>query len=188
MSRRGSPDRSRSPHRRDQGLEGSEDRNKELWDFFTYEAEVVTKEDILAETIKVLETEGEIVHQVRGVLSEPTARWDVHARAVRSLRADEHLNAECNTIWRGCSDEEQEELAGLYDAIHEPDPAVLAKLARRHLVKQVEGRYQPFSRLFAEFVRRRAVESYSTASLWVDVRSGDVLVVLAGSYLACSCS
>ncbi len=52
----------------------------------------------------------------------------------------------------------------------------MARLTRRHLIKQVEGRYQPFSRLFAEFVRRRAMERHDSATLWVDAESGDVLV------------
>jgi DNA-binding winged helix-turn-helix (wHTH) protein len=109
-------------------------------------------------------------------LSEPTARWEVHQRVMRTLRSDDHLTSECAKIWRGCSDEEQEELVGLYAADHEPDTTVLMRLARRHLVKQVEGRYQPFCRLFAEFVRRKAMERHASASLWVDTESGDVLV------------
>lgn len=109
-------------------------------------------------------------------LSEPTARWDVHQRVVRALRASEHLTSECTKIWRGCSEDEQEELVGLYTADHGPDAAVLGRLARRHLIKQVEGRYQPFCRLFAEFVRRRAMERHAAASLWVNAESGDVLV------------
>jgi DNA-binding response OmpR family regulator len=110
------------------------------------------------------------------VLSEPTARWEVHARVIRALRTDEHLNAECNTIWIGCSEEEQQELIGLYKANHASDQAILAKLARRYLVKQVEGRAQPFCRLFSEFVRRRAGDQDVAASLWVDINRGDVLI------------
>lgn len=110
------------------------------------------------------------------VLSEPTARWEVHQQVVRALRADEHLTGECNKIWRGCSEEEQEELVGLYTAEHEMNETALARLARRYLVKKVEGRSQPFSRLFAEFVRRRAMERNASASLWVDAASGDVLI------------
>lgn len=110
------------------------------------------------------------------VQSEPTVRWAVHQRTMRALRADEHLTSECKKIWLGCDEDEQEELVGLYTADHEPNQAVLARLVRRHLLKQVEGRHQPFCRLFAEFVRRRAIERHASASLWVDAESGDVLV------------
>ena len=109
-------------------------------------------------------------------LTEPTARWEVHQQVVRTLRTDEHLTAECTKIWRGCSEDEQQELVGLYTAEHQADLAVTARLARRYLIKKVEGRYQPFGRLFAEFVRRHAMERHASASLWVDAESGDVLV------------
>ena len=108
--------------------------------------------------------------------TEPTTRWVLHQQAVRALRSNEHLAFECNKIWRGCNEEEQEELIGLFSADHRTDSAVLGRLTRRHLIKQVEGRYQPFSRLFAEFVRRRAMERHDSATLWVDAESGDVLV------------
>jgi DNA-binding response OmpR family regulator len=84
--------------------------------------------------------------------------------------------AECRTIWLGCNDEEQEALMALYTAHDEPEAAALTRLSRRHLVKQVEGQSQPFSRLFAEFVRRRAMERFSSPTLSVDADAGDVLV------------
>ncbi len=108
--------------------------------------------------------------------SEPTERWQLHHRATRALRSHEHLNTECRKIWLGCSEGEQEELVGLYSADHEPNDEILARLTRRHLVRLVDGRNQPFSRLFAEFVRRRIMERHASASLWVDAESGDVLV------------
>ncbi len=107
---------------------------------------------------------------------EPTERWRIHRRATKALRSDEHLHSECMKIWADCTPEEQEELLGLYMADHVTNDEVLAHLVRRHVVRQVDGKPQPFSRLFAEFVRRLAIDRHASASIWVDTASGDVLV------------
>ena len=89
------------------------------------------------------------------VSGEPPARWELHGRVARQVRTDEHLTAECAKIWHGCSADEQEALARLYSADPPAGGAARAGPARRHLIKQVEGRRPPVCRLLAEYFRRR---------------------------------
>jgi DNA-binding winged helix-turn-helix (wHTH) protein len=106
-------------------------------------------------------------------------RWTLHQSVVRQVRADENLNLECTKIWDGCSGEEQTELTALFTTDYQPNQPVLTGLTRKHLVSRVEGRYQIFCRLLAEYIQRRAAQSRippQSSSLWVDIDSGEVLV------------
>ncbi len=108
---------------------------------------------------------------------EPVERWELQRLAVRSLRNDPELLRECEKIWNGCNDAEQIELLNLSSTDHDGDPAVLQGLNRRHILLSIEGSYRPFSRLLAEYIQRKIVQSQSgSSSLWVDVDSGEVLV------------
>lgn len=109
--------------------------------------------------------------------SDSAGRWALHQSVGRQLRTADDLMFECAKIWEGCTPSEQTELLGLFRAEHQSDPAARESLLRNHLVFNIEGRPQPFSRLFGEFIQRRALHSASTsAPLWVDVDSGEVLV------------
>ncbi|MBX3012602.1 MAG: winged helix-turn-helix transcriptional regulator [Caldilineaceae bacterium] len=112
---------------------------------------------------------------------EPTAdaveHWEIQRRVARQARSDEYLQLECAKIWEQCSAAEQTELAGLLKADHEPNPSVVAQLIRQHLLFRGDGKPQFFCRLFSEHVQRKAVPTNPTsAALWVDVESGEVLV------------
>jgi DNA-binding winged helix-turn-helix (wHTH) protein len=104
-------------------------------------------------------------------------RWQLHRNVVRRLRNDEILQSECRKIWASCSDGEQAELLGLFRADHTPNQAVLDGLERRHILLHIDGAFRPFARLFGEFLQRMVVnEQPESASLWVDVDSGEVVI------------
>lgn len=119
------------------------------------------------------------IEQAGAETGQSVERWALHQSVVRQLRADENLNLECSKIWDGCSPEEQAELMALFATDAQSNPHVLAGLVRKHLVSKVEGRYQIFCRLLAEYVQRKAAQLHArpqSGSLWVDVDSGEVFV------------
>ena len=108
---------------------------------------------------------------------EPVAREKFYLDAARKLRQDTELTLECSKVWLGCSEAEQQELAGLFQAGHEANPVVLAALERRHILRQFEGTFHPFARQFGEYVQRKATQADDRPStLHVDVESGVVYV------------
>lgn len=108
--------------------------------------------------------------------AEATERWALYQQVARLLRGDEHLNQECRRLWDGCSPAEQTALLSLLTAEPAADQEVLDGLLRRHLLLKIEGRYRPFCRLLAEFLRRKLLPPRPANSLWVDLDSGDVLL------------
>lgn len=110
-------------------------------------------------------------------LTDPLERWHFHRRLAGSLLEDDYLRRECSKIWEECTSEEKAELAALSVTDHAPDLAVIEALLRRHLLNRVEGHHQIFSRLLAEYVHRQSLPPRpATASLWVDLASGEVFV------------
>jgi hypothetical protein len=107
---------------------------------------------------------------------ETTERWTLYQHVARLLRSDEHLAQECQKLWDACIPAEQAALLSLLTAEPSTDPNVLGGLVRRHLLLKVEGRYRPFCRLLAEFLRRKLLAPRASNSLWVDLDSGDVLL------------
>ena len=104
-------------------------------------------------------------------------RWQLHRDVSRRLRNDEFLSRECQRIWDECSSEEQKELLALDVADHQPNPEVINGLVRRHLLLRAGTQVKPFCRLVAEFFRRHSTEDRPTTSkLWVDVKSGEVMI------------
>ncbi len=121
---------------------------------------------ILDEAVAACQDAGEVVE-----------RWELHRGVAPRLRSDENLTLECAKIWDGCNDAEQSELLGLFSADHHPDQALLAGLLHKYIILRVEGRYQLFCRLLAEFVQCKVIQPCSeSTALWVDVNSGEVLV------------
>jgi hypothetical protein len=108
----------------------------------------------------------------------PSEHWDLHQNVARQLSNDERVKAECAKLWDSCTPDEQAELVALCRNPQQPtNQQVLVSLVRRHLVLRVENRYQIFSRLLQEFVRRKTVtQPAAPTRLWVNVESGDVLV------------
>ncbi len=109
--------------------------------------------------------------------ANPADRWSLHRQVARQMRSNEDLQLECAKIWDERSPEEQAEMLGLFQADHEPNAAILADLARRHILLPVEGKYQFFSRLLAEFVQRKVLQERASAtSLWLDAERGEVFL------------
>lgn len=109
--------------------------------------------------------------------ADTTERWELHEQVTRRLRQDEELAIECEKIWRKLGESEQAALG----ALARPDLAehedALARLLRQHILLKVEGKYQTFCHLFAEYVQRKMPPSAPAASqLWVDADRGEVLV------------
>ncbi|MFN8444292.1 MAG: winged helix-turn-helix domain-containing protein [Caldilineaceae bacterium] len=108
---------------------------------------------------------------------EGPEHWQLHKEVVRTLRTDEFLTRECSKIWDECSPEERKELMALGVADHTPNADVVNLLVRRHILLRSGNQVKPFCRLLAEFIRRQSTQDRpSSAKLWVDVDSGEVLV------------
>jgi DNA-binding response OmpR family regulator len=109
--------------------------------------------------------------------SDATARWELHQQVAQHLRQDEELAIECEKIWRKLPAAEQQAMTALAQPTLSADETTLAGLLRQHLILRVEGRYQSFCRLFADFVQRQtATPTPPTGQLWVDTDRGEVLV------------
>ena len=120
--------------------------------------------------------DGAIAHSGQG-LTDATERWKLHRQVARQLRVDAALQMECSKIWEQLNEAEQGELFGLFSADHTPNHAVIDNLLRRHLLLQIEGKPQLFSRLLSEYVQRLALQAHhKSGSLWVNVDSGEVYV------------
>jgi hypothetical protein len=108
---------------------------------------------------------------------EGPEHWQFHGKVALRLQNDAYLSEECRKIWTECSPAEQEELAALDIADHQPDQAVLTELLRRYVLVRVEGRPRIFSHLLAHFVQRCSTPPQPpSAALWVDTASGTVTV------------
>jgi hypothetical protein len=110
-------------------------------------------------------------------LPEGPERWQFYDKTAARLQADAYLIEECRKIWIECSEAEQEELAAVEIADHQPNQAALAELLRRYVLVRAEGRPQFFARLLANYVQRRSTPPPPpSAALWVDTASGAVLI------------
>jgi hypothetical protein len=119
----------------------------------------------------------EAVEEAGATPAEATERWQLHQQVERVVRTDEALIIECDKIWNKLSEAEQSVLLALYQPNQELEPTTLAALVRQHLLFKIEGKYQPFCRLFAESIQRKtAPPAPGSAQLWVDVERGEVLV------------
>ncbi|MDQ3248932.1 MAG: winged helix-turn-helix domain-containing protein [Chloroflexota bacterium] len=114
---------------------------------------------------------------VSSALDDPIERWQHQRSVMRDFHNDENLMAECAKIWDSCSEPEQQQLLALAQADDPPQHAIIGELLRKHMLLKIEGKPQPFCRLFAEFVQRKVVGGQPrSAALWVDIASGEVLV------------
>ncbi|MEZ4657575.1 MAG: winged helix-turn-helix domain-containing protein [Caldilineaceae bacterium] len=109
--------------------------------------------------------------------NEPEAHWEVHRQAAKKFRHNSSINYECAKIWEGCSQAEQQALQAFGAGRDDIEAEVLAGLYRQHILFRVEGKPQFFCRLLAEYVQRLGSQQPpESASLWVNVDSGEVLV------------
>ncbi len=109
--------------------------------------------------------------------TDPTERWHRHDLAARQLRRNEELAIECEKIWRKLSDAEQTALGALAQHDEQPDEETVANLLRQHVLMKVEGKRQPFSHLFADYVQRKTAPATPMGgALWLDAERGEVLV------------
>jgi hypothetical protein len=107
----------------------------------------------------------------------PLDRWSIHEQAGRLLVGDEELLLECDKIQNKLSLEERTALLSLNQPGPEPDPATLDGLVRQHLLFKIEGKYQPFCRLFGDYLQRKQpVRVPASARLRVDLERGEVFV------------
>jgi DNA-binding winged helix-turn-helix (wHTH) protein len=119
----------------------------------------------------------EALEVVGAEYNEPTERWRLHEQVVQMLRHDESLLLECEKLWSRLSEAEQMALGALSHGETTSHEHVLIGLLRQHLLLKMEGRYQPFSLLFADFVQRRVARTTApTGRLWLDQERGVVLV------------
>lgn len=109
--------------------------------------------------------------------NELETRWEIHRQVARKFRHNSSINYECSKIWDGCSALEKEAMQAFLTKNEEIPPDLLAGLYRQHILFRVEGKPQFFCRLLAEYVQRQiAQEQPESASLWVNIESGEVLV------------
>jgi DNA-binding winged helix-turn-helix (wHTH) protein len=109
--------------------------------------------------------------------ADPADRWPLHREVVRQMRTNTTLRYECEKIWAGCSEAEQEAMLALFRAEDPVDEAALETLYRSHILLKVENQPHFFCRLLSEYVRRQVVqEQPESAQLWVDVDAGEVIV------------
>lgn len=107
----------------------------------------------------------------------PTERWQRHDLVARQLRRNEELAIECEKIWRKLSSAEQATLGALAKLDEQADADTVAQLMRQHILMKVEGRHQPFSRLFADYIQRKTARvTPAGGALWLDAERGEVLV------------
>ena len=108
---------------------------------------------------------------------EPETHWEIHRQTAKKFRYNSSINYECAKIWDGCSEAEQAALQAFVTAADEIEADVLAGLYRQHILFRVERKPHFFCRLLAEYVQRQvSQEPPESASLWVNVDSGEVLV------------
>lgn len=109
--------------------------------------------------------------------ADPADRWPIHRQVVRQMRTSEPLLYECEKIWNAQDEAAQAAMVSLFRADQPADEAMLNELYRRHILLKVENQPHFFCRLFSEYVRRKVVqEQPDSATLWVDVDSGEVTV------------
>jgi hypothetical protein len=115
--------------------------------------------------------------EIAGPGMDATARWQLHEQVARTLRNDEELLLECDKIWNKLNGSEHIGLLCLQRGEEPPDPAVAGALVRQHLLLRIEGKYQPFCRLFAEYLlRKQPIEQPDVVSLGEDVERGEAQV------------
>lgn len=123
---------------------------------------------------RVLET---VIEEANQLTSDAPERWQLHQNASRVLRGDEELTLECDKIWEKCTPAEQQELLALFVVDYQPTLAVVNNLLRQHVLLKIEGKYQPFCRLLADYLQRKCAPAPpASAHLWVDTQRGEVVV------------
>lgn len=106
-----------------------------------------------------------------------TKRREIHQTVARKFRSTNDILYECTKIWDTLDESAQEALTALVVANEEADLTVVNKLCDQHILRKVEGKPQFFCRIFADFVLRQvAQERPESASLWVDIDSGEVTI------------
>jgi DNA-binding winged helix-turn-helix (wHTH) protein len=119
----------------------------------------------------------EALDEANTVQAEPAERWPLYEQLIPRLRVADELNSECDKIWQKLSPAEQEALTALRHAVQPSHEAVLVGLLRQHIVVKVEGKYQPFCALFADYIQRQTTSTPpAMGRLWVDNERGLVIV------------
>lgn len=104
-------------------------------------------------------------------------RRELHQAVTKKFRGTSDLMYECAKIWQGCGKDCQGALKALFQPGAEPDAKALSALITSHIIRKVQDSYQPFSRLFSEYVQSQvAHDRPDMAKLWVDVESGEVII------------
>ena len=129
---------------------------------------------LLNSICRMLESTLEDADQNHGELAD---RWQLHQNVVRQFSSADELTIECEKIWVKLNEAEQNTLSLLTVNESPPDEAALASLLRQHIVMKGAGQFQPFCRLFADFVRRKTVAALpNTGRLTFDADRGEVLI------------
>jgi hypothetical protein len=123
---------------------------------------------------RVLEESLDALAEASGEAQE---RRKLHLQVAGRLAQDEELQIECEKIWSKLTEPERTALLALRQPEHLHDQTMFANLARQHLLFKVEGKYQPFCRLFLEFLSRKAPPpSPVSEQLWVDADRRTVMM------------
>jgi len=126
---------------------------------------------LLEEVARLLE------EAIKNAPSKSVDHAKLHENLAKQFRSNEKLIFECAKIWDTRSERDKETLLALFTAHEEPDPDSLAELRRRHIITTVDGKPQTFSRVFTEYIHRKAAQKQpEAAKLWVDIDSGEVTV------------
>jgi DNA-binding winged helix-turn-helix (wHTH) protein len=119
----------------------------------------------------------ESLDQAEATPRETQERRKLHQQVELCLTTDEELLVECEKIWSRLAEPERVALLTLQQPRPQQNDTLLASLARQHLLFKVEGKYQPFCRLFLEFLKRKTpMASPTTGHLRVDAERRTVVV------------
>ncbi len=117
------------------------------------------------------------LEEVEDTAQASTKRTEVHRSVARNFRRANDILYECTKIWDAQNDQRKEALTALSLANEEADLTIVNDLYENHILHKVEGKPQPFCQIFGEFVLRQVAQDRpESASLWVDVDSGEVTI------------